>query len=73
VCLGIDFSDVEKGPVGPNLRKILREIDAESIPKDVREECLSGISDSETPKKGDWIVIWGGKSHSCPIPSSLLI
>jgi NADPH:quinone reductase-like Zn-dependent oxidoreductase len=60
VCLGIDFSVPEKGPTGPNLRRILKGIDAESIPKDVREECLNGISDDENPKKGDWIVIWGG-------------
>lgn len=60
ICLGIDFSIVEKGPQGPNLRKILQGLDEESIPKDVREECLTSITDEERPRSGDWIVIWGG-------------
>jgi NADPH:quinone reductase-like Zn-dependent oxidoreductase len=58
-CLGVDFS--QSGPVGPNLREILRGINVEAIPEDVRDECLNGISDWERPQKGDWIVIWGGK------------
>lgn len=68
VCLGVDFSDVEKGPMGPNLRKILQGLDEELIPKDVRGECLTSITDDERPKSGDWILIWGG-TFTFPPPS----
>jgi hypothetical protein len=61
VCLGVDFNKVEEGAPGPDLRSILRSVDESKIPKDVRGEALEGIADEETPKKGDWIAIWGGK------------
>lgn len=59
VCLGVDFS--KKPQLGPNLREVLRGVNVETIPEDVRDECLNGISAWERPQKGDWIVIWGGK------------
>ncbi|RDI84051.1 hypothetical protein Vi05172_g5836 [Venturia inaequalis] len=71
VCLGIDFGLVEKGPIGPNLRKILQGLDEESIPKDVRGECLTSITDDERPKSGDWIVIWGGSTSTAKLAAQL--
>lgn len=60
VCMGVDFSDVLDGP---NLLAILRDIDSEKIPADVRQECLEGIQDHERAGPGDWLAIWGGKSY----------
>ncbi|QDS71396.1 hypothetical protein FKW77_003009 [Venturia effusa] len=71
VCLGVDFDAVEKGPIGPNLRKILQGLEEEVIPKDVREECLRSITDDERPKSGDWIVIWGGSSATAKLAAQL--
>jgi len=61
VCLGTDFGKVE-GAVGPNLIKILKQVGENGIPEDVRWECFHGIEEYETPRKGDWVLIWGGKS-----------
>jgi NADPH:quinone reductase-like Zn-dependent oxidoreductase len=71
VCLGADFSKIEGSGKGPNLLKILRSIDANSIPEDVRKECLEGIAESETPKPRDWIAIWGGSSATAQILAQL--
>lgn len=61
---GLDFGLAESVP-GPNLRRILREINPQEIPEDVREECLpSETGSSEVVQKGDWIAIWGGMSYS---------
>jgi hypothetical protein len=59
ICMGVDFTSILNGP---DLLKIVREIDEERLPKDIRDECLSGIGDRERAKKGDWVVIWGGSS-----------
>jgi NADPH:quinone reductase-like Zn-dependent oxidoreductase len=71
VCLGADFSQIQGTGKGPNLLKILRSIDAKSIPDDVREECLEGIAESDTPKPRDWIAIWGGSSATAQILAQL--
>ncbi|TID14087.1 GroES-like protein [Venturia nashicola] len=71
VCLGIDFSKVEKGPAGPNIRKMLQGLNEESIPKDVREESLRSITDAERPKSGDWILIWGGSTSTAKLAAQL--
>lgn len=63
ICLGVNFSETEKGPKGPNLLRILQEVDREVIPQDVRAECFEGIQSAESPKVGDWLAIWGGE-HS---------
>lgn len=62
ISFGLDFGNCEKVP-GPDLLRILRGLDPKEIPEDVREECLSSVSDSERVKPGEWIAIWGGKSH----------
>ncbi|OCK76333.1 quinone oxidoreductase [Lepidopterella palustris CBS 459.81] len=61
VCLGADFSDVVGGP---NLFKLVREHDPELLPKDVRSECLGGISENDRAKEGDWVAVWGGSATS---------
>lgn len=60
VCLGADFSELDGAVRGPNLKTILAN-HADRIPKDVKEESLAEISPSERPRRGDWIVIWGGE------------
>lgn len=57
VSLGVDFSNILDGP---NLLHLVREVDSESIPEDVRRECLDGIQEWERPANGDWLTIWGG-------------
>ncbi|KAF2020218.1 GroES-like protein [Aaosphaeria arxii CBS 175.79] len=59
ICMGVSFEDIENGP---DLRKIVREIDPERLPEDIRQECLKGIEDEERAKSGDFLVIWGGSS-----------
>jgi hypothetical protein len=60
VCFGMNFSKIKLGPRGPDLSGILKGLECDQIPPDVREECLNGILPSEQPKAGDWIAIWGG-------------
>lgn len=59
--MGVDFSDVLGGP---DLLKIVKEVDPDSIPQDVRAESLNGIAEEERARRGDWLAIWGGKSNS---------
>ena len=61
VSLGFDFSKVKRGPIGPDLLKVLAGVDREAVPEDVREETFLGISEDERPQAGDWFAIWGGK------------
>ncbi|KFY53989.1 hypothetical protein V497_08085 [Pseudogymnoascus sp. VKM F-4516 (FW-969)] len=59
VCVGLDFSHVN----GPDLFTIVRKIDPESVPKDIRDEVFNNkITATSRPKKGDWLAIWGGSS-----------
>lgn len=58
ICMGVDFSDVTNGP---DLLKLVKAADPDSIPEDVRAETLRGIPEHERAKPGDWIAIWGGK------------
>lgn len=68
ICMGVDFSDVLDGP---DLLRIVKEVDPESIPQDVRAESLNGIAEEERARRGDWLAIWGGKltslSGPCPV------
>lgn len=57
--MGISFEDIE---TGPDLLKIVKSINADILPADIRQECLSGIGKAERAKAGDWLVIWGGSS-----------
>ena len=60
ISLGFDFSTVGQGPSGPDLREIIKAVDRETVPEDVREETFNAIKDDERPQALDWFVIWGG-------------
>jgi len=68
VCMGVDFSSICDGP---NLLEIIRSLDPETLPKDIRHECLQGISREDVAKSGDWLAIWGGSSNSASIALQL--
>lgn len=57
ICMGIDFSSILDGP---DLLQLVRSVKSESIPEDVRAECLHGITDDERAVSGDWVAVWGG-------------
>lgn len=59
VSFGLDFSTA--AVPGPNLRRILSELDIEQIPVDIRDECLSNMMGPDMVQKGDWIALWGGE------------
>jgi hypothetical protein len=61
VCLGVNFSAAPDSLDGPDLFRILREVDPRAFADDIRNECLAGVGESERAKPGDWIAIWGGK------------
>ena len=62
ISLGLDYASIANVSKVPDLLSLLRRLDREEIPEDVRAECLDGIKDEERPQKGDWFAIWGGKS-----------
>ncbi|GJC99473.1 alcohol dehydrogenase GroES-like domain-containing protein [Colletotrichum higginsianum] len=68
--MGVDFSTVPGAP-GPDLLTLLRGVDPESLPHDIRDECLAGIRDHERAVAGDWVVVWGGSSTSANIAVQL--
>ncbi|EXJ68942.1 uncharacterized protein A1O5_07874 [Cladophialophora psammophila CBS 110553] len=61
ICTGLDFSKVTNGP---DLPSIVRGLDPQRLPEDIRPECLNGINEAEKAKPGDWLTIWGGSSTS---------
>ena len=68
ISLGFNYASIAGAPKGPDLLGIIRKLDRDKIPEDVREECFEGIEDAERPQKGDWLAIWGGK-----LPPSFLL
>ena len=67
VSLGFDYSAIEGPSTGPDVLSLLRKLDQDEVPEDVRKECFEGIKDEERPQKGDWFAIWGGKSTAAAI------
>jgi hypothetical protein len=66
VSFGLDFSLIKKAP-GPNLPNIIKQLNTNDIPDDIREECFASFLDAEKPQPGEWLAIWGGKfGHSPP-------
>lgn len=57
--MGLDFSNILQGP---DLLEIVRGLDEDALPEDVRDECLRGTRRGDGAKRGDWVVIWGGMS-----------
>lgn len=68
ICLGVDFTGLHDGP---DILDLVRQIPEETLPEDIRHECLSGILPAERAKAGDWIAIWGGSSTSASIAAQL--
>lgn len=61
VGLGVSFG-VKFGEGGPDLVKVLKGIEKENVPVDVRGEAFGFESgEGERAKKGDWVAIWGGE------------
>jgi len=61
ICCGLNFA-VAKEPRGaPDLFRLAREVDPQAFAADIRDEVLDGVKESERPKPGDWIAIWGGE------------
>lgn len=71
ISLGVDFSRLKNAPRGRDLYELIRAVNEEDIPEDVRAECLDSLTRAERPKAGDWLAIWGGKQvlwhHRCLI------
>lgn len=63
VSLGVDFRKIQQCP-GPSLPEVLKDVNKELIPGDVRNECFASREEVERPKKGDWIAIWGGMTNT---------
>ncbi|KAJ5911985.1 uncharacterized protein N7473_001288 [Penicillium subrubescens] len=59
VSFGLDFSVLSKSP-GPNLPRIIDQLEQNTIPADIQDECF--VSESERPKRGDWVAIWGAST-----------
>lgn len=59
--MGVDFSSVLDGP---DLLEIVKSVDPETIPEDVRAESLNGIAEHDRARAGEWLAIWGGESSS---------
>ncbi|KAI5923601.1 quinone oxidoreductase [Camillea tinctor] len=68
ISMGVDFSSVANGP---DLLKLVKNVDRESLPEDIRAECLDNILPSERALPGDWVIIWGGSSTSANIALQL--
>lgn len=61
VCLGGHLEGSKGEAI--KLLDIARSIASEKLPEDIRDECAnSKLSDIDRPKRGDWILIWGGGS-----------
>ena len=73
ISLGLDFSRLKNAPRGRDLYELIRAVDEQEIPEDVREECLDRLTRAERPKAGDWLAIWGGKQCILSIHGPSLI
>lgn len=66
--MGLDFRGIEDGP---DLLSMVRSLDPEQLPADIRQECLHGISQSARAKADDFLVIWGGSSTCAHIAKQI--
>lgn len=67
VCMGVNFSHILDGPdfsklVGAN---------TQSLPEDIRQECIDARNASTSLRSGEWLVIWGGSSTSANMTTQL--
>lgn len=68
ICMGVNFRNIENGP---DLLEIVRNLNSEVLPADIRQECLSSISHTERANPGDFLVVWGGSSTCAHIAKQL--
>ncbi|KAF3009578.1 hypothetical protein E8E13_006078 [Curvularia kusanoi] len=68
ICMGVSFEGVEDGP---DLLKIVRAIDPDRLPTDIRKECLDNIVETDRARAGDYLVIWGGSSTSAHLTKQI--
>ncbi|KAL4750157.1 hypothetical protein BDW72DRAFT_204148 [Aspergillus terricola var. indicus] len=69
VCFGLDFSAAMVAP-GPNLTRILGEIDKSTIPGDIVGECFPA-GETQLLKQGEWVAIWGASTATGYITTQL--
>ena len=60
VCLGVNYARAPDSLGGPDLFRLVHELDPSAFASDIRDEVLAGIGGSERAMTGDWIAIWGG-------------
>lgn len=58
VSFGLDFSSTG----GPDFLRMVRQLDPQLVPGDIRDECFNSLSLSERPQAGEWLAIWGANS-----------
>ncbi|XP_014558476.1 hypothetical protein COCVIDRAFT_94621 [Bipolaris victoriae FI3] len=68
ICMGVNFSSIEDGP---DLLEMVRNLNPETLPADIRQECLSSISHTERANPGDFLVVWGGSSTCAHVAKQL--
>ena len=68
ICMGLDFSGIEDGP---DLLDMVRNLNPEQLPVDIKRECLQGIARTDRMKADDWLVIWGGSSTCAHVTKQL--
>jgi Alcohol dehydrogenase GroES-like domain len=61
VCCGVSFATSSVFPIGPDLFRVVRQVEPNAFATDIRDEVLSGVTQSERAKLGDWIAIWRGQ------------
>lgn len=62
ISFGLDFSRPVQGPNGPDFLQVARSLNPLHVPDDIRGEVFGSISQSERPKPGEWIAVWGANT-----------
>lgn len=63
ISLGVSFGiDFKGSSTAPDFLQIGRGLNPLHVPSDIRAEVFGSISESERPKPGDWIAVWGAST-----------
>jgi NADPH:quinone reductase-like Zn-dependent oxidoreductase len=62
VSFGLNFSASGQQTCSPDFLQTARGLNPLNVPNDIRSEVFSSISESERPKPGEWIAIWGAST-----------
>jgi NADPH:quinone reductase-like Zn-dependent oxidoreductase len=62
VSFGLNFSASGQQTGSPDFLQTARGLNPLNVPNDIRSEVFSSISESERPKPGEWIAIWGAST-----------